>query len=204
MKRNKCIITFILICTILASCHSREGCYSDDFSTYIKFRTVDGIQQFVSSVREDIKVYDHKHSQTDFSFPWSIDAQTVNIFVENLTGTMIPKPKQGVKCLSFSGRYYYSPYINGPLEISYNIGGVSYKFAYDFDDVESTSGQSEGKSQTVSIDSVDFELYKRLDERFSGSFILGNARVYVTVYADYPECIDFNDFEFMTITNDLK
>lgn len=205
MKRNKCIIIFIFVCSILVACQPNGRIYRDEFPPTVVFYTVDGIQKFVSYVSNN-RVYDKGNLNTDFSISTRASDSSVKTIFQNITETRIVQSKQGVQCTSFRGECAW-----GMLDLFYDINGVKYIFTYDFDSdrVEGPPEQSELKN--VSIDSINFDLYKAKDETFRGSFLVSTTTIYVRtvevnviVSTDNPENINFDCFEFVKITKNLK
>lgn len=151
----------------------------------------------MSSISSDIASYRYDDSRTDYNIHTYLTYNQANEIAQDIAGTMIPKIKEGVQYEGFGGQYYVGYEV--PLHIIYIIGGIQYRFIYSYNVTETYENKDKVALRNVSIGSTSFELYAG-EGRGYGTFMLGTTEVYVSVATDDPEAVNFECFEFVTIT----
>ena len=93
------------MCSILVLCNKKKTEIAKPPHMVI-FHTLEGIQQFVSSISSDIASYEYDDSRTDYNIHTHLTNNQANEIARDIAGTMIPKIKDGVTYEGFSGDYY--------------------------------------------------------------------------------------------------
>lgn len=203
MKRNRCVAAFILMCVMLVACQPKGRIYERKID-YLDFVEFDGMQHFVTYIESnsDKEEYGFVDSQTDFYISTGFGVSQANEIVENLTESKIVKPKEGVVYANFSATYSSSTK-NGPLTLHYTVDGSAYVFMCVFNDDKGIAKEKRDVFKKVSIDSVQFNLYKYDNGQLYGSFMIGTTRVNVQVISYDQNSLKFDWFEFVTLSRNL-
>lgn len=208
MKYIRILIVTILLCTLMSACnHSGDMYISTDpgYLDYVKFDSYEGIQKFVSFINSEpddgsVRAYMYDSSQSEYNFCDRVFYTEAKEMVSNLTGTMIPKVKDGVSIDEFGASYSVSGTV--PFSIGYRVNGIMYRFRYCFNCTESTKLENSLRFPTignVTMGSVVFELYQT-ETSLNGSFTIGTTEVLVLVFADCIDDVDFSQFELVDIS----
>lgn len=205
------------MCVMLAACQprSRDGTYEDVFFSVLKFKKFDAMQDFITFVESnsDVEVFNNelfrlnsKLFKSDYEILASVDRMTssqANEIVENLTETKIVKPKEGVVFADFDNEYIFSRE-DDSMSLFYAVDGSKYWFRYYFDYDKDIENDKKFVFKKVSIDSVQFNLYKYDNGQLYGSFMIGTTRVNVQVASYDLNSVKFDWFEFVTLSRNLE
>ncbi len=216
MKKTFFLIICLVAFLILTSCNSTNIADTEknnsrpdeniDNSQGTSDGTVPVIVPFSS--KDDIKEFILAATGTASQYTSFADKQTTTKLITygtakniaaNIRECVFPNAKNNENVESFGATYYVD---RNELNVIYKINGIRYRFIYSFNTTKDYVHEGTPVLSNIPIGSSLLNLYQAESGGLVGSIIEGTTSIYVIVYTEDLNSVDFNYFNFSAISND--
>ena len=190
MKKVALLISCVILSMSMISCKQKVT-----FPEWIQFYSYEGIEEYVSSVNRNTKTYKYDGMRSAYNIYDEISYKEAKKSVSDITGTAIPRPKDGVEVDAFEASYYIG-YLDA-FEMKYRIDDILYVFTYSYNGINPIDS---GKQTGGALHQPFGNTLRKTTYFYYGEVTKGKTAIRIYVYADDYESINLGQFELVNIS----
>lgn len=216
MKRTFFLIICLVAFLILTSCNSTnitdteknnskpdeninnsQGTSDGTVPVMVLFSSKDDIKEFILAATGTASQYtSFADKQTTTKL---ITYDTAKNVAANICECIFPNAKNNENVEGFGATYYVD---RNELDVIYKINGIRYRFIYSFNTTKDYMREETPVLSNIPIGSSVLDLYQAESGGLFGSIIEGTTSIYIIVYTEDLNSVDFDCFDFSVISND--